>query len=88
MQSAQSYFWKIDRVNREMKNILLEAFEMVWKLSKERKVSLRNAAYMIAIDRVAKTHENFLLISMIGNPCNSILMSSSSLGIFPKIGRL
>ncbi|MHA1376310.1 MAG: Glu/Leu/Phe/Val family dehydrogenase [Promethearchaeota archaeon] len=57
IQSAQSYFWKIDRVNREMKNILLEAFEMVWKLSKERKVSLRNAAYMIAIDRVAKTHE-------------------------------
>ena len=40
-----------------MKDILLEAFEMVWKLSKERKVSLRNAAYMIAIVRVAKTHE-------------------------------
>ncbi len=57
IQSVSSYFWKIDRVNREMKNILLEAFEMVWKLSKERKVSLRNAAYMIAIDRVARTHE-------------------------------
>ncbi|MHA1192561.1 MAG: Glu/Leu/Phe/Val family dehydrogenase [Promethearchaeota archaeon] len=57
IQSVNSYFWKIDRVNREMKNIMLEAFESVWNLSKERKVSLRNAAYMIAIDRVARTHE-------------------------------
>ena len=57
IQDVHSYFWKIDRVNREMKNILLEAFERVWELSKERNVSLRNAAYMIAIDRVAKTHE-------------------------------
>jgi glutamate dehydrogenase (NAD(P)+) len=57
IQDVHSYFWKIDRVNREMKNILIETFEKVWKLSKERNVSLRNAAYMIAIERVAKTHE-------------------------------
>ncbi len=57
IQDVHSYFWKIDRVNREMKNILLDAFEKVWKISKERNVSLRNAAYMIAIEQVAKTHE-------------------------------
>jgi len=57
IQGIHSYFWKIERVNREMKNILLEAFERVWSLSKEKNISLRNAAYMIAIDRVAKTHE-------------------------------
>lgn len=57
IQDIHSYFWDLDRVNREMKVILLEAFESVWNLSKQKKVSLRNAAYMIAIDRVAKTHE-------------------------------
>ncbi len=57
IQGVHSYFWKVERVNREMKNILLEAFERVWSLSKEKNISLRNAAYMIAIDRVAKTHE-------------------------------
>jgi glutamate dehydrogenase (NAD(P)+) len=57
IQGLHSYFWKKERVINEMKNILLEAFEDVWEISKEKNVSLRNAAYMIAIERVAKTHE-------------------------------
>ncbi len=57
LQGIHSYFWKIDRVFQEMKTILLEAFDTVWKLAQEKNVSLRNAAYMIAISKVAKTHE-------------------------------
>ena len=57
IQGLHSYFWKKERVINEMKNILLEAFEKVWEISEEKNVSLRNAAYMIAIERVAKTHE-------------------------------
>jgi glutamate dehydrogenase (NAD(P)+) len=57
IQGLHSYFWKKERVISEMKNILLDAFEKVWAISEEKKVTLRNAAYMIAIERVAKTHE-------------------------------
>jgi len=57
LQGIQAYYWDLDRVYKEMKSKLLEAFEAVWKLSQERDVSLRNAAYMIAIARVARTHE-------------------------------
>ena len=57
IQGLHSYFWKKERVISEMKTILLEAFEKVWKISEEKNISLRNAAYMIAIERVAKTHE-------------------------------
>jgi len=57
IQSIHAYFWDLERVNREMKNILLEAFEKVWNLSKNQNCSLRNAAYMIAISSVAKSHE-------------------------------
>jgi glutamate dehydrogenase (NAD(P)+) len=57
IQDIHAYFWNIERVYREMKRIMLEAFEKVWELSKEKNVSLRNAAYMIAISKVAKTHE-------------------------------
>lgn len=57
IQGIHAYFWNLDRVNREMKTILLEAFEKVWNLSKEKDTSLRNAAYMIAISNVAKSHE-------------------------------
>jgi glutamate dehydrogenase (NAD(P)+) len=57
LQGIHSYFWKIDRVFKEMKSILLEAFDKVWNLTQEKNVTLRNAAYMIAISKVAKTHE-------------------------------
>jgi len=57
IQDIRAYFWKLDRVYREMKTILLEAFDKVWELSKEKNISLRNAAYMIAIYRVSRTHE-------------------------------
>ncbi len=49
--------WKLERIYRELKNIILEAFENVYKISKERNVSLRTAAYIIALSRVAKAIE-------------------------------
>jgi glutamate dehydrogenase (NAD(P)+) len=57
IQDIHAYFWTLERVYREMKRIMLEALEKVWKLSNEKQISLRNAAYMLAISSVAKTHE-------------------------------
>ncbi len=57
IQDIHAYFWTLERVYREMKRIMLEAFEEVWNLSRKKNISLRNAAYMIAISKVAKTHE-------------------------------
>lgn len=57
VQDIQSYFWDLDRVNREMQNVLLKTFEDVYSISKENDVSLRTAAYMIAGERLAKAHE-------------------------------
>ncbi|MGV9200150.1 MAG: Glu/Leu/Phe/Val family dehydrogenase, partial [Promethearchaeia archaeon] len=37
IQDVQSYFWDLERVNKELKNIIVGAFEDVWKLSKEHK---------------------------------------------------
>jgi len=57
IQDIHSYFWDLDRVNREMKNILIKTFEDVYKLSKEMHISLRTAAFAIAANRLAKAHE-------------------------------
>ena len=57
IQDIHSYFWKLDRINQELKYILDSAFEEVYKISKERKVTLRIASYMIAISRIAKAIE-------------------------------
>jgi len=57
IQDIHSYFWKLDRINQELERILLEAFEETYKISLERKISLRTAAYIIAVSRVAKAIE-------------------------------
>lgn len=57
IQDIHSYFWKLDRINQELKNILVNTFEEVYNLSKKKGVSLRIAAYMIAISRLAKAIE-------------------------------
>jgi glutamate dehydrogenase (NAD(P)+) len=57
IQDINSYFWKLDRINEELKRIIIEAFEDTYKISKERNISLRTAAYIIAVSRIAKAIE-------------------------------
>ena len=57
IQDIHSYFWKLDRINEELKRIILEAFEETYRISQERKISLRTAAYIIAVSRIARAIE-------------------------------
>ena len=54
IQDIHSYFWKLNRINQELERIILEAFEETYRISVERKIALRTAAYIIAVERVAK----------------------------------
>ena len=54
VQNRQRYQWGLNRVRQELDHVLSEAFERVWELSVERKVSLRTAAYIIGIGRVGR----------------------------------
>ncbi|MFW9895232.1 MAG: Glu/Leu/Phe/Val dehydrogenase, partial [Candidatus Thorarchaeota archaeon] len=57
VQDIRAYFWDLDRINRELKRILLEAFEDVYEIYKKRNIPLRTAAYIIAVSRIAKAIE-------------------------------
>ena len=57
IQDIHAYYWKLSRIYRELKNIILEAFEKIYNLSIQKKTSLRTAAYIIALSRVAKAVE-------------------------------
>ncbi|MFX1280219.1 MAG: Glu/Leu/Phe/Val dehydrogenase [Promethearchaeota archaeon] len=57
VQDIQSYFWDLDRINEELKRILIEAFEDVYKIFKERNIPLRTAAYILAVSRIAKAYD-------------------------------
>jgi glutamate dehydrogenase (NAD(P)+) len=57
VQDIRAYFWDLDRINRELKRIMIEAFEDVYSIYEERKIPLRTAAYIIAVSRIAKAYE-------------------------------
>jgi glutamate dehydrogenase (NAD(P)+) len=52
VQNLQYYKWTLNRVRQELEHILARAFDAIWQESKLRGVTLRTAAYMIAIRRV------------------------------------
>ncbi len=57
VQNRLGYKWTADRVNRRSDRIMKDAFAMVYKTSKDYNVPMRIAAYMVAIDKVAKTYK-------------------------------
>jgi glutamate dehydrogenase/leucine dehydrogenase len=57
VQNLQSLFWSLDQVNAELERILLSAFDNVYNLKQEKDISYRLAAYLIAVQRVAKAVE-------------------------------
>lgn len=55
VQDRVGYFWSLDRVNRRLERMMRLAFDSVYTTSKEYNVTLRIAAYVLAIDKVSKT---------------------------------
>lgn len=55
VQDRVGYFWTLDRVNRRLERMMQESFESVYHAAEKYKVSLRIGAYVLAIDKVAKT---------------------------------
>ena len=52
VQNLQHYKWGLNRVRQELDHVLSQAFEEVWQEANDWQVSLRMAAYIIAIRRV------------------------------------
>jgi glutamate dehydrogenase (NAD(P)+) len=55
VQDRQGYFWTEERVNRRLNRMMRSAFDNIYSVSEEHKITLRQAAYVYAIDRVATT---------------------------------
>lgn len=56
VQNRLGYKWTRERVNRRSDRIMRNAFENVYKTSLKYNVTLRIAAYIVAIDKVAKAY--------------------------------
>ena len=54
VQGLQEYFWKEAEVNAKLNDIITRAFNETWALMESRSVSMRLAAYGLAVQRVAE----------------------------------
>ena len=54
VQSNQNYYWTKEEVLGKLDNKMTSAFYKVWELSQKKNLRLSDAAYMIAIQRVAE----------------------------------
>ncbi len=55
-QDRAGYFWDADTVDRRLERIMVRSFRDVAALAEKHKVTMRVAAYMVAVDRVAAMH--------------------------------
>ena len=52
VQNIQSISWSEEHVNEQLKQIMDQAFQSVWDIAREKKVSLRTGAYLVSVKRV------------------------------------
>ena len=57
VQDFSSFFWTEEEINARLEQIMVGAFDAIWKLSEERNVSLRTATFIIACQRVLAARE-------------------------------
>jgi glutamate dehydrogenase (NAD(P)+) len=57
VQGLQEFFWDEHDVNEKLERIIVGAFDQVWAMAEARKLDLRTAAYLLAVQRVADAIE-------------------------------
>ena len=54
VQNLMNFYWTVEEVNTRLEEILTKAFDDVYNMHKEAGVTLRQAAYLVAINRIAE----------------------------------
>jgi len=54
VQDIQPYLWSEQEVNARLKDLMTGAFNQVREFADEHPVTLREAAYMLAVDKMAQ----------------------------------
>lgn len=54
VQDMSSYFWSEDEVNQKLRQMMVPAFNQVWKLKEEKQIPMRLAAMAVSVARLQK----------------------------------
>ena len=55
VQNIQSLMWDEDEVNRMMRQVIMKAFDDVWQRAQEQRITLRQSAYSLALEKVCRS---------------------------------
>jgi glutamate dehydrogenase (NAD(P)+) len=54
VQNVQQFRWRLERVNQELKLLMLDSYKEIKHLAKSNECDLRTAAFQLGITRVAR----------------------------------
>ena len=54
LQNMNNESWSLEKVNQNLKSKMENAFEEVWEIHQDKKVNLRTAAYILALQRLSQ----------------------------------
>ncbi len=57
VQDFSSFFWNEDEINKRLIELMTQAFDALWQVGVDHKVSLRTAAYIVACTRILQARE-------------------------------
>lgn len=57
VQDLQAYYWSEDEVNNRLRIIMEQSYADVLTMAEERKVTMRTAATIVGVGRVAEAHK-------------------------------
>ncbi|WP_373991529.1 Glu/Leu/Phe/Val dehydrogenase [Duganella sp. BuS-21] len=57
VQDFSSFFWSEDEINARLTRIMQDAFNAVWSVAQDKKVTLRTATFILACTRVLQARE-------------------------------
>ena len=57
VQNLQQFKWELEDVDKKLETKMVKAFQEVYNIKVEKKVPMRIASFMVAIDRVARSYE-------------------------------
>jgi len=57
VQNTMGYYWPPEEVDRKLRRLMSRAFDTVYRMKEEHRVTMREAAYLVAVHRVAEAAE-------------------------------
>jgi len=57
VQDFSSYFWSEEEINERLIRIMKGAFESIWQVAEDKRVSLRTATFIVACERILRARD-------------------------------